>query len=69
MCWKCRDNAGNNAYRTLMGNPLGKRLPARLRRRWEDKIKMGLRRQVMGIGGGCSWLMFLYNGEFSYWRR
>jgi hypothetical protein len=38
-----------NAYRILLGNPEGKRPLGRLRRRWVDNIKMGLRE--MGWGG------------------
>jgi hypothetical protein len=36
-------------YRILVGNPEGKRLLERPRRRWEDGIKMDLRQ----IGWGC----------------
>jgi hypothetical protein len=32
-----------NAYRILVGNPEGKRLLGRPRRRWMDNIKMDLR--------------------------
>jgi hypothetical protein len=32
-----------NAYGILVGNPEGKRLLGRPRRRWKDKIKMDLR--------------------------
>jgi hypothetical protein len=32
-----------NAYRILAGNPQGKRLLGRQRRRWMDNIKMDLR--------------------------
>jgi hypothetical protein len=32
-----------NAYRILVGKPVGKRPLARPRRRWEDNIKMDLR--------------------------
>jgi hypothetical protein len=32
-----------NAYRILVGNPEGKSPLGRLRRRWEDNIKMDLR--------------------------
>jgi hypothetical protein len=35
-----------NAYRILVGNPEGKRVLGRPRRRWRDDIKMDLR----GIG-------------------
>jgi hypothetical protein len=31
------------AYRTLVGKPEGKRSLGRLRLKWEDNIKMGLR--------------------------
>jgi hypothetical protein len=36
-------------YRVLVGNPEGKRQLGRLRRRWEDGIRMDLRE----IGWGC----------------
>jgi hypothetical protein len=32
-----------NAYRILVGKQEGKRPPGRLRRRWENNIKMDLR--------------------------
>jgi hypothetical protein len=32
-----------NAYRGVMGNPLGKRMLGRPRRRWKDNIKINLR--------------------------
>ena len=35
-------------YRVLVGKPEGKRLLERLRRRWENNIKMGL--QEVGCG-------------------
>jgi hypothetical protein len=38
-----------NAYRILVGKPEGKRSLGRLRRRWEDNIKMDLRE--IGWGG------------------
>ena len=37
------------AYRCLVGKPEGKRPLRRLRRRWEDNIKMDL--QEVGCGG------------------
>jgi hypothetical protein len=40
-------------YRILIGSPEGKRPLGRPRRRWEDKIKMNLRK--MGIDG-ASWI-------------
>jgi hypothetical protein len=43
-------------YRVLVGKPEGKRHLGRLRRRWENNIKMDL--QEVGCGGwtGLSWL-------------
>ena len=40
-------------YRVLVGKPEGKRLLWRLRRRWEDNIKMDL--QEVGCGG-MNWI-------------
>jgi hypothetical protein len=41
--------AKRNAYRILVGKPQGKRPLGRLRRRWDDNIKMELRE--IGWGG------------------
>jgi hypothetical protein len=42
-----------NAYRILVGKPEGKRPLGRLRRRWEDNIRIDLRE----IGwGGMDWI-------------
>jgi len=41
-------------HRVLVGKPEGKRPLGRLRRRWEDNIKMDLRE--LGGGGDWSWL-------------
>jgi hypothetical protein len=41
-------------YRGLVGNPEGKRPLGRLRRRWEDNIKMNL--QEVGVWTGLGWL-------------
>jgi hypothetical protein len=38
-----------NAYRVLVGKPVGKRPLGRSRRRWEDNIKIALRE--IGWGG------------------
>jgi hypothetical protein len=38
-----------NVYKVLIGKPLGKRTPSRLRRRWED-IKINLKTNKVG---GC----------------
>jgi hypothetical protein len=44
MSWACsRHEEKMNAYRVLVGNPEGKRLLGRTRRRWGDNIKMGVR--------------------------
>ena len=40
---------GRGVYRVLVGKPEGKRLLGRLKRRWEDYIKMDL--QEVGCGG------------------
>jgi hypothetical protein len=38
-----RMGEGRGIYRVLVGRPEGGRLLGRLRRRWEDNIKMDLR--------------------------
>jgi hypothetical protein len=43
-------------YRILVENPEVKRVLGRLRRRWEDNIKMDLQEVVCGIGNESSWL-------------
>jgi ribosomal protein S16 len=40
-----------NAYRILVTKPEGKRPPERIRRRWEDDIKMDLREVRWGTYG------------------
>jgi len=40
---------GGGVHRVLVGKPLGKRQLGKLRRRWEDNIKMDLQE----VGGGC----------------
>jgi hypothetical protein len=44
---------GRGAYRVLVGRPEGKRPLGRLRRRWEDNIKMDL--GEIGIDG-ANWI-------------
>jgi hypothetical protein len=44
---------GRNVYRVLVGKPEGKRPLERPRRRWEDNIKMYLRK--IGIDG-VNWI-------------
>jgi hypothetical protein len=41
-------------YRVLVGQPEGKRLLVRPRRRWEDNFKMDLKK--VGGGGGINWI-------------
>jgi hypothetical protein len=40
-----------NVYRNLVGKPKGKRLLGRQKRKWEDNIKMDLKRYMMGWYG------------------
>jgi hypothetical protein len=44
---------GRGVYRVLVGRPEGKRKLGRPRRRWEFKIKMGLRKKGTG---GANWI-------------
>ena len=44
-----RMGEGRGVYRVLVGKHEGKRPLGRLRRRWEDNIKMDLQE----VGGGC----------------
>jgi hypothetical protein len=44
------------AYRALVGKPEGRRPLGRLRRRWEDNIKMDLREVGWGAWTGLIWL-------------
>jgi hypothetical protein len=46
---------GRNVCRVLVGKPEGKRPLERLRRRWEDGIRMDLREIGWG-GGGVEWI-------------
>jgi hypothetical protein len=50
--------AGRNVYRILMEKPEGKRPLGRPRHRWEDGIKMDLRKIGWGWGvwSGFTWL-------------
>jgi len=43
---------GRGVHRVLVGKPEGKRPLGRPRRRWEDYIKMALRK----VGGGEDWM-------------
>jgi hypothetical protein len=51
-----RMGEGRNVYRVLVGKPEGKRPVGRRRRRWEDGIKMDLRKIGWGMWSGFSWL-------------
>jgi hypothetical protein len=43
-------------YRVLVGKPEGKRPLERPRHRWEDNIKMHLRKWDVGVQTGSGWL-------------
>jgi hypothetical protein len=45
---------GRNLYRVLVGKSEGERPLERLRRRWEDGIKIDFRE--IGWGGGVEWI-------------
>jgi hypothetical protein len=47
-----RTGERRDAYRALVGKPEGRRPLGRLRRSWEDNIKMELRE----VGGGVEWI-------------
>ena len=51
-----RMGEGRGVHRVLMGKPEGKRPLGRLRRRWEDNIKMDLQEEGGIVGTGWSWL-------------
>jgi hypothetical protein len=48
--------ARRGAYRALMGRPEGRRRLGRLRRIWEDNIKMYLNEMGHGVWTGLIWL-------------
>ena len=56
-----RMGEGRGVYRVLVGKPEGMRPLGRPRRRWEDNIKMDLRK-VGGVGTGWSWLRIETDG-------
>jgi hypothetical protein len=47
---------GRNVYRVLVAKPEGKRPLERQRRRWEDGVKMDLKKIGLGGGGGVVWI-------------
>ena len=50
-------------YRVLVGKPEGQRPMGRPRRRWEDNIKMDLKK----VGGGCGDWMELAQDRDRWW--
>jgi len=46
---------GRGVHSFLVGKPERKRPLGRLRRRWEDNIKMALRKWEVGVWTGSSW--------------
>ena len=54
---------GRSAFKILTGNPTGKRLLRRPRRRWEDNIRMDL--EEIGINAG-NWVDSAQ--DKNYWR-
>jgi transposase InsO family protein len=55
---------GEKMYRVLVGKPEAKRPLERLRRRWEDEIKMDL--SEIGLGGGVEWIYLAQDRDL--WR-
>jgi hypothetical protein len=54
--WRVRGEG--NTYRILVGEPEGKRSLGRPRHRWEDKFKVGFKRNMGGCGpysSGSGW--------------
>jgi hypothetical protein len=47
---------GRGVYRVLVGKPEGKRPLGRPRRRWEDKIRMDLKKWDGVVRTGLGWL-------------
>jgi hypothetical protein len=47
---------GRDMHRVLVGKPEGKRPLGRPRLKWEDNIKMDLRKWEGVVGTGWSWL-------------
>jgi len=50
------------AYKVVMGKPEGNRPPGRLRRRWDDNIKMHLQKAKVGAWTGSIWLRIGIDG-------
>ena len=58
-----RMEEGRDVHKVLVGKPKGKRPLGRLRRRWEDNIKMDLEE----VGRGCGDWMQLAQDRDSWW--
>jgi hypothetical protein len=52
----------SSAYRVLVGKPEGTRPLGRLRRRWEDNIKMDLQEVGWDLWTGLIWLRIRRGG-------
>jgi hypothetical protein len=50
-------------YKVLVGKPEGKRPLGRPKRRWEDGIRMDLRKTGCGVWSGFNWLRIGTGGE------
>ena len=59
-----RMEQSRNAYKVLVGKPEGKRSLGMPRRKWEDNMKMDLRRWVVILEIGWLLLKIGTNGEF-----
>jgi hypothetical protein len=57
-----RMGEGRGAYRILVGRPEGRRPLGRLRRIWEDNIKMDLQEVGWGAWTGLIWLRIATGG-------
>jgi hypothetical protein len=61
--WTCGSHGGRDVYRVLVGRPESRRPLGRPRRRWEDNIKMDLRKT--GIIG-ANWIQ-LAQDRVQWW--
>jgi hypothetical protein len=58
-----RMEQGRGVYRVLVGRPKGKSALGRSRRRWEDNIKMELKKRQGSMGRiGFGWLRIWFRG-------
>ena len=56
MGWACGMEDGRSPFKILTGKPTGKGTIERTRQKWEDNIRMDLRKQVSIWGIGLFWL-------------